>query len=50
VKIFDLNGKLYISQILEEDANIDVQSLSAGIYICTVLVDGKRVSYKIVKD
>lgn len=50
VKIFDLNGKVHIQQAMRGTSIIDVSNLPSGMYVCKLLVNGKMVSYKIIKE
>ncbi len=50
VSIFDLSGKVYYKDEIAESTSIDVRSLSAGIYLCSLLVNDRRVIYKIIKE
>lgn len=50
VKIFDLNGRVHIQQRMLETSIIDVSHLPSGMYVCKLMVNGKMITHKIIKE
>lgn len=50
IKIFNMNGQVVKSSVVEKDSTLNVSSLAKGIYIVTGDVNGQKVSQKIVKQ
>lgn len=49
IKIYNMNGQIVKSSLVNEGTTLDVSSLSKGIYIVAGDVEGKLVSQKIIK-
>lgn len=49
VQVFDMNGKVVKSAFVSENKSLNLNDLPKGMYIVTGLVNGKKVSEKIIK-
>lgn len=50
IEVFDLTGKKVVNQIVsDKNTRIDIQDLTAGIYLLKITVDGKQKTQKITK-
>lgn len=49
VKIFNQNGQVVKSAKIEANSTLDISSLSTGVYIVVGVVNGEKVSQKIIK-
>ncbi|SFI07240.1 T9SS type A sorting domain-containing protein [Halpernia frigidisoli] len=50
VQIYNMNGQIVKSASVSENTILNVSSLNKGIYIVTGVVNGEKVSQKIIKD
>jgi len=48
-KVYDAQGQLYLSEQLLPDAELDISSLTAGVYLYVIDVDGKLETGRFVK-
>lgn len=49
VKIFNQNGQVVKSAKVEANSTLDISSLSTGVYIVVGVVNGEKISQKIIK-
>ncbi|MFK5982598.1 MAG: FG-GAP-like repeat-containing protein [Flavobacteriaceae bacterium] len=49
VKVIDINGRTVLNTAISTDNNINVETLTSGIYFVQMEVENKSVSYKFVK-
>jgi hypothetical protein len=48
VQVYDVNGKIVLSQIINEKTNIDASSLNKGVYNICITSDEGTVNKKLV--
>ena len=49
VNIIDINGRTVLSTVISSDNNINVETLTSGIYFAQLEIENKTVSYKFAK-
>ncbi len=49
VKVIDINGRIVLSTTISTNNNIDVETLTSGVYFVQMEVENKSVNYKFVK-
>lgn len=49
VNVYDVNGKLILSTVVDTNNGIDVSSLKSGIYFANFVVEGQESSYRFIK-
>lgn len=49
VRVIDVNGRIILNTTVSSDSNINVETLTNGVYFVQLQVDNKDLSYKFVK-
>ena len=49
VRVIDSNGKIVLNTTVSPDSNINVETLTSGVYFVQLEIENKNVSYKFIK-
>ena len=49
VRVIDSNGKIVLNTIVSPNSNINVETLTSGVYFVQLEIENKNVSYKFIK-
>ena len=49
VRVIDVNGRTVLKTTISSDSNINVETLTNGVYFVQLQVENKDLSYKFVK-